>query len=30
VTIRRLFSRFLSGKFKTGEPQIYGIAAPSK
>jgi poly(A) polymerase len=26
VTIRRLFSRFLSGKFKTGAPQIYGIA----
>ena len=24
VTIRRLFSRFLSRKFKTGEPRIYG------
>ena len=26
MTIRRLFSRLLSGKFKSGEPQIYGVA----
>ena len=26
MTIRRLFSRFLSGRFKPGEPRIYGVA----